>query len=166
MEVYEDCIRKYSKDANWIGFIDIDEFIMLREDIPGIIDVLKPFSERGSVVLYWRVYGSSGFTKRDTANPVVKDFQSCLSKFWINGKCFFNTAYLFKRENQMDGSFHHRIWGEYNGKALPPVNCYDHFSYRTFNIADDAFPAAWINHYCIKSLNEYQERLQKGMFFM
>lgn len=165
LEAYEECIREYSVDTNWLGFIDIDEFIMLREDIPDIADVLKNFSGRGSVVLYWRVFGSSGFKKRDVNGSVVKDFQSCWSKYRINGKCFFNTAYMFRRENQRNGSFHHRIWGEYKGKALPPVNCYDHFSFRTFNIADDAFPAAWINHYCIKSLNEYQERLKKGDVF-
>lgn len=165
LEAYEDCIEKYSRDTNWIGFIDIDEFIMLREDISNISDVLSSFIERGSVILYWRVFGSSGFTERDITGSVVKDFQSCWSKFRINGKCFFNTAFVFKRDNQRDGSFHHRIWGEYKGKALPPVNCFDHLSFRTFNIADHAFPVAWINHYCIKSLNEYKERLKKGDVF-
>ena len=60
MKCYKDCIDKYAGETKWLGFIDIDEFIVPKStnDIYGF---LKPFeTKRGAVKLNWQLFGTSG----------------------------------------------------------------------------------------------------------
>lgn len=64
-EINNDCIFKYSKLTQWLGFIDIDEFIVpLKKN--SIYEILQPFEKnRGAVKLYWKMFGTSGQLERN-----------------------------------------------------------------------------------------------------
>ena len=70
---YDDCIKRHRKDCRWLAFIDIDEFIVpLKEE--NITDFLKPFEDKASAVeINWLVFGSSGLEQK-TDNPVMERF--------------------------------------------------------------------------------------------
>ena len=76
MKCYKDCIDKYAGETKWLGFIDIDEFIVPKStnDIYGF---LKPFeTKRGAVKLNWQLFGTSGRMDRDIEGLVAEDFTS------------------------------------------------------------------------------------------
>ena len=78
-------------------FIDIDEFIV-PIDYDNLYDFLKKFEKnRGSVIIYWKFFGSAGKWERDITGLVTEDFLVSWRKHSNIGKCFYNTAYdLFR----------------------------------------------------------------------
>ena len=86
MECYNDCILKYSKRTQWLGFIDIDEFIVPIEK-NSIYEILQPFEKnRGAVKLYWKMFGTSGLLERDLNTLVTEKFTVSWSKYYSVGK--------------------------------------------------------------------------------
>lgn len=163
MTAYKDCAEKYGKETNWIVYIDLDEFI-----VPNTKDSIKEslyeFEDRPIVIAYWKLFGSSGLMKRDTAGLVTEDFYLCWRKYTNIGKCFYNTAYDYADDMPQNTTMHIR-WSRFRGHRLPPVNFYDHIICWGVNIADDEYPPVQINHYFTKSYGEYLEKKERGDAF-
>lgn len=162
MECYKDCIKNYASETKWMGFIDIDEFI-IPKSTDNIYEYLQPFEKnRGSINIYWRLYGSSGRIDRDMTGLVTEDFTVCWPKYCDIGKCFYNTAFDFNPESNRNGCLHHSFWANYKGKDIPPVNIFGHVCVGNRNVSDtDVFPIQ-INHYFTKSYKEYAMKRTKG----
>ncbi len=162
MKAYRDCISKYSKDNNWLGFIDLDEFV-----VPNKMDDIKLFLEQyrkyASVVLYWRYFGSSGIMDRDENKLVIEDFIVCWPKYANVGKCFYNTDFDFDIEyhDKYNPYFHHLLWGKYGPMHFPPVNVF----HKQVIFGNHCIPSSelpiQINHYLLKSYKEYMNRKSK-----
>ncbi len=161
MEAYKDCIKKYSDETEWIGFIDIDEFIVPKTK-DSIYEVLKGFKNRGSVIIYWKMFGTSGFEKRDITRPVTEDFVSCWPKYCGTGKIFYNTRFGFNFDSERTKTMHHRMWTRWHGIELPPVNLFDKICIGSFSAVGKKDVSAQINHYCIKSVEEYSMKRRRG----
>ena len=162
MECYMNCIEKYSSETKWLGFIDIDEFVVPKST-NNVYDFLKLFEKnRGSVNIYWKLFGTSGLMDRDLTGLVVEDFTICWPKFCDIGKCFYNTAFDFNNKSSHSSQLHHKFWANWKGKDIPPVNIFDCICVRDRNVAkDDDFPIQ-INHYFTKSYREYALKRAKG----
>lgn len=162
MECYANCIENYRDETKWLGFIDIDEFIVPKST-DNIYDFLKPFEKnRGSVNIYWRLFGTSGIVNRDLDGLVTNDFVVCWPKYCDIGKCFYNTAFGFNPKSKYASCFHHFFWANWKGIAIPPVNIFNKFCIGDRNIAQcEDFPIQ-INHYFTKSYNEYSMKRSKG----
>lgn len=160
MECYLDCIDRFSIETNWLGFIDIDEFIN-PVDYSDIYSFLTRFEKKyGSVVIYWKFFGTSGLKDRDRNGLVSEDFTFCWPKYSNIGKCFLNTAYTIDRENHTV-CLHHRLWTKCGKGALPPVNHNKKFDIEYHHKVKKHFPIQ-INHYFTKSYAEYVEKKSKG----
>lgn len=160
MEAYKHCIDNFKNQTNWIGFIDMDEFVVPIE-YDDIYHFLRNFEKnRGSVVLYWQQFGTNGKYERNLSDLVTEDFVVAWRKHRDIGKVFYNTAYeLDESENKL---FHHLMWTRYNGKKVPPVNCFDKVCMNGWNrVPCDQFPIQ-INHYFSKSLSEWEQKMKKG----
>lgn len=162
MECYKDCIKNFSHETKWLGFIDIDEFIVPKST-NDIYSILQPFEKnRGSVKLYWRMYGTSGRLKREPDGLVAEDFTVCWDKYYEVGKCFYNTAFAFDFDTPKNNGLHHAFWANYKGMNLPPVNVFDHVCMGWANsVPSGDFPIQ-INHYFTKSYDEYLMKKSKG----
>lgn len=162
MECYKSCIRDFASETNWLGFIDIDEFI-IPKNTNNVYDFLKPFEKkRGAVAIYWKLFGTSGLMKRKLNGLVSEDFTVCWPKYCINAKCFYNTAFGFNPNSSKNNTLHHFLWSNWHGIDLPPVNVFDQITMRTRNVAKrEDFPIQ-INHYFTKSFQEYAEKRAKG----
>lgn len=160
MSAYQDCVKKYSSDTKWIGFFDIDEFCVPNKNNE-IYDFLMKFNNKAPIVIInWKYFGSSGLINRDIKGLVVEDFVVSWPKYADLGKFFYNTAYEYK-PSPKHGEHMHYMWGGYKGIDLPPVNvfgqiCIDRF----FPLKNDDLPIQ-LNHYVIKSYNEYFEKKSK-----
>jgi hypothetical protein len=159
LQAYRNCIDTYGKESQWLGFIDLDEFI-----VPIKCDFLKNFKKRGSVLIHWKIFGSSGIVDRDVKGLVTEDFQMCWPKYSDVGKCFLNTNYKLL-DDKKNHIFHHFLWTEHNGKVFPPVNIFDQFCYPDMQIKGNKKFPIQINHYVTKSYGEYQKKMSKTDVF-
>lgn len=161
---YKDCITKHKTDANWLGFIDVDEFVTPNED-DNLFDFLNNYKNYPSVKIYWKVFGTSGFIHRDITSLVTEDFTVCWSKYDEVGKCFYNTSFDFDPQNKHSNGLHHSFWGKHLGISIPPVNCFHKFSNHQIETANNTTFPIQINHYFTKSFNEYLLKSSKGDAF-
>lgn len=162
MEAYKDGIKRFSSQTKWIGFIDIDEFIVPKST-DNIYDFLKAFEKnRGAVKIYWKLFGSSGHIDRDTKGLVVEDFTTCWPKYCDVGKCFYNTAFDFDGNSSRNIGLHHSLWTNWKGVDIPPVNIFDYICIGNINRVKSLDFPIQINHYFTKSYNEYAMKCAKG----
>lgn len=163
MEAYKDCAKRFRSETYWLGFIDIDEFVVPVAD-DNIKSFFKRFNDRPSVLLYWRMFGTSGIKERDIKSTLVTEsFISSWPKYDDIGKCFLNTNYEISDKQPI---LHHMLWTRYRGKDYPPVNCFDNVCPRDWYnpVANKKFPIQ-INHYVLKSYNEYLAKVKKSDVF-
>jgi hypothetical protein len=153
MPAYEDCVKRYSRETEWISFVDIDEFIVPQKS-NDVYDVLKNFKNRAFVVAYWHIFGSSGIVSRNISSPVIKDFVISTKKPMNIGKCFYNTSFDYCPSYQDKGKMHfmHSRWFQIN---IPPVNTLDYLCEVNYNQGKKGGFPLGINHYVTKSYDEF-----------
>ncbi len=159
---YEDCIRRFQSESDWIGFIDVDEFLVPIEE-ESLVTFLDRFSRRPAVLVYWRFFGSGGRLQRDLSRLVIEDFIVASEKLYDKGKCFFNSNYDYYWNCPANRSMFHFLWTLSHGMAVPPVDIFDrstvmnHYS----GLKIRRIPIQ-LNHYAVKSLEEHREKDKKG----
>ena len=162
MAAYQDCVDRFKNETKWIGFIDLDEFVVPNKQYNTIYDFLNQFdSNRPMVIFYWRYFGSSGKVDRDRTKLITEDFTSCWYKYANIGKFFYNTDYDYNPSEKYTTGFMHYRWGAYKGKNLPPINVFDKCVLRNVHIVPTGEMPIQINHYLLKSYNEYKEKKAK-----
>lgn len=162
MECYMDCIDQYAFETKWLGFIDIDEFIVPKST-DSVYEFLKPFEKKaGAVNIYWKIFGTSGRMDRNLSGLVCEDFTVCWPKYMDLGKCFYNTAYGFDKNSKHSGQLHHKFWANYKGIDIPPVNIFNRVCVGSRNVARTPDFPIQINHYFTKSYREYAMKRGKG----
>lgn len=164
-KAYKNCIQKFRKYANWIGFIDLDEFIVPKSK-DNIYNFLKKFeNSRGAVLIYWRIFGTSGRVDRDTSGLVTEDFTVCWPQYYATGKCFYNTAFDCDLEDTHNQILNHSLWVKGGNIALPPVNIYGRLVHANYHyILEDDLPIQ-INHYFTRTYLEFEKKKERGDAF-
>lgn len=65
---YDDALRQYGKKCKYMGFFDIDEFLMSSNPSDSVIDIIDDIFKNdknvGGLGINWYMYGSSGLTKK------------------------------------------------------------------------------------------------------
>jgi len=139
-------------DADWVAFIDADEFIVLR-DHASIGDYLSGFDASiGAVCLQWRIFGSSGH-QTYAKDLVIRRFARCAKSYDRKFKS------VVRRSSVAFMGVHIAILssGTYvdaNGKPVDP-RC------RIRPFPSDR-QAASINHFLLKSVEDYQAKAARG----
>jgi hypothetical protein len=125
MSAFKNCLDSYKEAAVWISYIDIDEFICpINTDDIKIF--LKKYESYPSVVIYWKVFGTSGFFSHNYDKYVIEQYTSSYGKLMNMGKYFLNTSFSFPTFRSP-----HLIFAIINIGLLklyiPPVNEYKKF---------------------------------------
>lgn len=161
MAAYKDCVERFGKETNWIGFIDLDEYIVPNQE-NDIKDFLKKFYRRPLVLIYWMYFTSSGhLSKPDQTTPMVENFTVCWNDYADIGKLFFNTAYDYADELRVNQYMHYR-WGRRGRIPLPPVNVFDEVCVWDIAFGSKKSMPIQINHYVVKSYEEFQAKQKRG----
>jgi glycosyltransferase involved in cell wall biosynthesis len=138
-------------DADWIAFIDTDEFIVLREH-DSIGEFLAGFDEStGAVCLHWRLFGSSDHTTY-ADDLVVRRFTRCARAYNNHVKS------IVRRSRTAQAGIHvsrltSGTYVDVNGAPVTP------------RFAIEPIPSthpASINHYVLKSVEEYRNKAARG----
>jgi len=146
---YNHALRR--SDADWIAFIDADEFIVLREH-DRIGDFLAQFDDTiGAVCLHWRIFGSSGH-KTYANDLVIRRFQRCAATYDPLVKS------IVRRSSVAEMRVHFAMLASgihvaANGRQVA-ARC----KIRQIQSEHPAF----INHYLLKSVEEYRAKVARG----
>lgn len=156
---YEHFFKTYWSDTKWVAFIDLDEFICPFRDVT-ITDWIKSYDKYGSVVVYWKQFGTSGKLYNDNSLLITEQYTICWEKYFSIGKTFVNTDYDvldFSAKNLHAMATNITLFGIVF--SIPPVNEFKKFikykSNRIGLLRDKNEFSIQINHYGTKSYSNY-----------
>ncbi len=69
---YADCLSRYRRRAEWLMFLDLDEFLNLKAH-PTLAAFMAEHASADAVAVHWRMFGSSGQEAPD-GRPVLQRF--------------------------------------------------------------------------------------------
>lgn len=149
---YDHCVQTYGAHSRWIGFIDTDEFIVLREG-ESLTEFLVPFEQYGGLAVSSLFFGHGG----NKARPV--NGQIAAYRYRTHGRFSFNR--LVKMLVQPE-------------KVIYPVSPHsflykDHYfsvNEGQWHVDAQSFPShverIQINHYFTRSEEEWNQKLARG----
>jgi len=145
-----DCIARAVGRFEWVGFIDADEFVVVR-DHRSIPEFLDDFGDVPAVALHQYYYGSNGHEKRPQ-DWVVRAYTRRAAEPDRHFKVFVRPEQVTRNRNSHNFYYLRarcavREDGRrvYASRASPP-----------------SAERAWINHYVHKSLEDYLEKGARG----
>lgn len=150
---YDDCIRKYRLSTRWLAFIDLDEFIVPVKDgsIPAF---LKRFETFPAVEINWLVYGSGGAEKRERGT-VMERF-----------KFHSQPGHILNRhvKSIVDPRRVYDMIGCHEAASISGRAADSHGEEirRNFREREPQQDVIRINHYAVKSFEEFLEKQSKG----
>lgn len=154
--VYDQCIAHYRARHQFIAFIDVDEFLFLRDpkvaDMPAL---LHDYEAYGGLAVNWVQFGSSGHVHRPRGGTLA-NFWKCLPLQHpenLHIKTIVNTLYV----EQASGDPHH--FSYLQGKVAVNERFVPVEGSRTDT---NEISRVALYHYVTKSLDEYQSKIGRG----
>lgn len=151
MQLYSYFLDKCKKEkiADWIGFFDVDEFLVFEKDY-SLQRLEKEYKDEAGIVLSWVIYGANGHIKRPEGN-VVENYTSHLPLgTLLDFKTQWNVKSLVNVKN-CEGAYHNHVFKgcvNTDGNLFIPKD----------NL-ELTFSKAWLNHYYSKSWEDYLDRI-------
>lgn len=153
LAAYDDCLARHRYDAHWIAIIDLDEFVVPLQDT-SIPDFLNRFDDFAAVEINWLVYGSGGQKSKSPA-PVMERFRfHSTSDHPLNRfvKSIINPRKVYNMIGCHEAA---RITGVSADSHGQPIR--KHFKER-----QPQHDVIRINHYAVRSFEEFQEKQRRG----
>lgn len=144
----EDCIRRAIGRYEWLGFLDADEFVVVK-DGRSIPDYLGDFGNAPGVALHWYYFGSNGHRTRPVSG-VIQGYIRRQSGPNRHVKCFVRPERVTQNRNSHSWFFRNARWAV--DELRRPV---------LGSIGAPTAAHAWINHYYCKSLEDFEEKAQR-----
>lgn len=153
LAAYDDCLERHRLDSRWIAFIDLDEFIVPLKD-KFIPEFLKRFERFPAVEINWLCYGSGGAVKKTSGGVIERFRHHSLPEHRLNRhvKSIVNPKRVFNMIGCHEAA---RISG----------NAADSHGNEIKENFRDRMPQQdiiRINHYAVRSLEEFQEKCSRG----
>lgn len=153
---YNHYIEGFAGETDFVGFLDIDEFVAPRQHqtIPQMLAGLP--ASVGGLFLYWKNFGSSGHEDFDS-QPVISRFRRCAAgnaRINREGKSFLRARDVVR------AGIHYSelIRGQYQIDTEKIKGCVN----PVVSEREPSHQLAQINHYIIKSKQEYTEKISRG----
>lgn len=154
LPAYNNFIQNNYKNFDWAGFLDIDEFVVLKQD-SNISDFLEKYNDYYSVGLNWSMLGSNGL-EFNGEYSVIKRFTRCREKLIREVKCFVN---FNKSANSLSFSDPHNI-SQFNKTISVDKTHFINGYWNKENRYNRSI--AYINHYYVKTKEEWKHKMARG----
>ena len=162
---YKHWYDNFSKLTSWVSFLDIDEFICPFFDI-SIKDWLLKFKNYPCILMYWKMFGTSGKLNHDFDKLVIDQYTVSWDKLYVVGKVFYNTNF---RIAIFDSTVHHETQTVFEILGLkiiiPPINEFKYFvkwNIHRIGLRDASHFTIQINHYWSKAFDIYSAKAIKS----
>lgn len=154
--VYDQCIDRYRSKHTFMAFIDVDEFLFLRDpNISSMPQLLKEFEGYGGLAINWVQFGSSGHVHRPHGSTLAS-YWKCIPKHHpenLHVKSIVNTKYV----ERATGDPHHFTYLDGThavSENFVPVDGARSGSNEISRIA--------LYHYVTKSRDQYVHKIGRG----
>ena len=154
MQCYEDCLKRYREESRWIAFLDLDEFLFSPTGRP-VPEVLTEFEQWPGVGVNTAVFGSNGhetrppglvmesYTARTDDPNVNRQIKSIVNPMQVRNFC---TPHFFVYREGL-------AVDENKGEIGYP---------RLSETDEVSFSLLRINHYTVKSHEDFMRKLDRG----
>lgn len=153
-KAYRHCIRAFKYTSRWIGFIDIDEFIVAKSTRGDLPLFLKDYEAYGGLGINWLIFGSGG--------RIEKSDKPQLESFLLRSEESFSPNLHIKSIVQPKRV--RRLGSVHNFFCKKPYYCVN----ENYQLIDSPFsdPVSvskiQLNHYYCRSLQEYNNKIKRG----
>eukprot|EP01025_Chloroclados_australasicus_P056618 TRINITY_DN7034_c0_g1_i4.p1 TRINITY_DN7034_c0_g1~~TRINITY_DN7034_c0_g1_i4.p1 ORF type:complete len:387 (-),score=14.65 TRINITY_DN7034_c0_g1_i4:20-1180(-) len=162
---HTNCLLTHYSKHKFLGMIDTDEFIVLNKgykggfkpvENPNLPQFLSKYQDTGGLWMYWRIYGTSGYTQSPLGG-VLENYFQCeprpgTAPETMDHKQLINTKFV--------GNAFCAIHGCFTSKLSVDA------MFRAKNFTRAKSSPTWeginINHYMVKSMEDYQNKLNRG----
>jgi hypothetical protein len=154
---YLNAVRTLVHISSWTVVLDIDEFLATNEDIE-VAEVLERMDNREFVTLYWRIFGSGGREARP-AGLVVESFTTRAAD------AIHETGLPFKfmvRPEKIGWIVNTHVPILTDDRAIGESVQGERFWTTSAARRAADFSTIWINHYHVKSKEEYRAKVIRG----
>lgn len=154
--VYDQCIARYRARHQFIAFLDVDEFLFLRDQsVANMPALLHEYEAEAGLVVNWVQFGSSGHIHRPPGGTLA-NFWKCVPLHHpenLHVKTIANTLYV----DRVSGDPHHFLY--YEGKTA--VN--ERFeAVEGPRSSQNQISRIALYHYVTKSKDEYRKKIERG----
>ncbi|OAS26522.1 hypothetical protein A5481_05590 [Methylobacterium platani] len=155
MEAYDDCIKNFTVDFDWIAFVDSDEFINPIAD--RCVKKFLAFHENSNaIVLNRALFGSSGHD-RIPAGLIIEDFtHRAVDRHGVN----FHTKMIVRPRKVV------RVHNPHMIDVEGPTAHADGTPFREVPIGLSAdisgFNICRVNHYFVRSAEHWEAKMRRG----
>ncbi len=157
LEAYAHYLRTYRRRFEWTAAIDLDEFICLPRHAT-IQDFLAGFDHANGIVINWRYFGSSGQTHYEKRRLTERFTRAARLHSGINTgvKAIYRTAEIERLIHHWSPLLTPRRVCSADGTPVPPE------THTVLPISESNFACAQINHYFVKSREEWDRKVRRG----
>ena len=163
MKAYKHFYETYRHDTQWVSFLDIDEFFCPRYK-ENLYEWLKTKDKYPSLLIYWRMFGTSGKLYHDAEDLVIEQYNVSWDHMYHCGKCLINTDYDIAEFNSRTHhlpSVKYPLVGHAMKVRVTPANQYGCFVMDPIHFGwlynEDKFTIQ-INHYWTKAWEIYERK--------
>lgn len=155
--LYDRCLKRWGKDHAFMGFIDTDEFLMIRDGTATLPDLLKDYTGHGGLVVNWEVFGSGGLVLRPKGNSLMSYWRCSPPNHPENTHVKSIVRPACALESATDP---HHFYYRDNPECMP-VNT------RHELVAGPKSPTPVLErlalyHYAVKSLDDFRQKMSRG----
>lgn len=151
---YEDGLEELRDRADWIAFIDLDEFVVL-ETAKTVQDLLRDRPWDQALAVNWKVFGSAGL-ERHEPGLVMERFTRCARGSWKANRAVKTIAHINAIEVPRVHTCHFRPGVVYltgSGEVIPPGEG------RSTTVSHSPVR---LHHYFTKSREEWAIKARRG----
>ncbi|WP_265519163.1 glycosyltransferase family 2 protein [Nitratireductor luteus] len=158
LPAYVEIMRRHARDAEWIAFIDADEFFHLADDYRSIPLLFNGFGrDVGAVVVNWATYGSSFRTEPSQGLVVERFIHRAEKNFGVNHhykSVLRPSAYL-----SHSGTPHHfKVGRKFRHAYADGKPLSEHPVHGIGLSASVCWSPLRLNHYVVKSRAEFDRK--------
>jgi len=153
LEAYNDCLKQFATESYWIGFIDADEMVRVKNG-KLLSEFLKDYEDYAGVMAQWVLYDAGGQVKK-TDKPLRERFIniSPADKQYNLGKVFLQSLLTLRMVI-------------HNGYAIEYFNIVDEqkaiLADGIVEIPTKDRDLICVDHYFTKSYEEWIEKIKRG----
>lgn len=148
---YTDCIRRDRDNFFWLGFLDIDEFFVLKKH-KDLRLFLSDYDDCCGVALHWRMFSSSGHVGRP-GGLVLENF----TEYMPNDPTRVHVKCLVRPDMVT------RVVDPHTFEFKDQGFCVDENRFPVMSaIGPYSDNLAFVNHYYFKSQQEFEEKITRG----
>ncbi len=153
MAAYEDCVERHGAEARWIAFIDLDEFLFSPTGTP-VPDLLREYEQFPGVGVNWALFGSSGHVTRPPGLVIETHTWRVAAGPNRHIKTIADPRRVLSIPTPHFCKFDEGLAVDENQRPItgPPFSM----------TAEVSFARLRLNHYAIKSEEEFVRKLERG----